>query len=151
MFMFSCIRFVLTTLKGVFFSSFPAASKFPLKCICLWVEQWQFDLVHTSELAHKLIFRDLAFCLHSSKFMVFRGHRFPHEPGTVLLLLLRVKLEEGCSSEAVSLLLQLEQIQAQGQAKHHKLQPGQPSWLKKFRSAVLVAEIWQSLSVYNVY
>lgn len=59
--------------------------------------------------------------------------------------------EDDCFLEEIAPLLQPEPVQAQGQAEHHKLQPGQPSWLKKFLSAALVGEIWPSLSVYNVY
>lgn len=50
-------------------------------------------------------------------------------------------LEEGCSLEEIAPLLQPEPVQAQGQTEHHKLQSGQPFWLKKFLSAALVGEI----------
>ena len=57
-------------------------------------------------------------------------------------------LEEDCPLEEIAPLLQPELVQAQAQTEHHKLQPGQPSWLKKFLSAALVGEICQPLSVY---
>lgn len=43
-------------------------------------------------------------------------------------------LEEDCSLEEIAPLLQPELVQARGQTEHHKLQPGQLSWLKKFLS-----------------
>lgn len=52
-----------------------------------------------------------------------------------------VMLEKDFSLEGIVPLLQPEQVQAQGQIEHHKLQLGQPSWLKKFLSAALVREI----------
>lgn len=41
-------------------------------------------LAHASGLGYVLIFQDLAFCWHSSKFMVFRVHHFLREPTQVL-------------------------------------------------------------------